>query len=229
VSAGSPRKVVEFFFDYLSPFAYFAALRLPGLCRDNGAELRYSPVLFAGLLDHWGHRGPAEIPPKAINTFKLCARYAAQHGIPYRSPRFHPFVPLTALRVSLAEVGGDDQAQIVDALYALGWGGGGDLGDADAIAAALCAVGLDGEDLVERARKDENKQRLRTQTERAIGLGAFGVPTMIFDGELFWGVDQLAYLELRLQGRDPLDRVDLDSIASQGRAAERPGSLARSK
>lgn len=219
-------QVVHFHFDYLSPFAYFAFRQLPALCDEAGAELRLHPVLFAGLLDHWGQRGPAEIPPKAIHTFKLCARYAAANGIAVRSPRYHPFRPLTALRVSLAEVAGADQLRVVAAVFDAGWGQGADLGDVGAIAAALDAAGLDGAALVARTQEPAAKRQLQEATERAIACGVFGVPTMLVDDELFWGVDQLPFLALYLAGRDPLAGVDLEAIRSEGRAAERPASRA---
>ncbi len=216
---------VDFYFDYLSPFAYFAALRLPELCRERGAQLRYRPVLFAGLLDHWGQRGPAEILPKGIHTFKLCARYAALHDIPFRSPRFHPYRPLDALRVSLAEVAGEDQATVVRALFDAGWGQGAHLGDPADLRAAITAAGLDGEALMNRAAEADAKDALRRDTDAAIAKGVFGIPTMIVADELFWGVDQLEYLELHLEGRDPLQSVDLAKVISEGSAAVRPGSL----
>jgi len=221
----SADSVVDFYFDYLSPFAYFASLRLPELCRRRGAELRFRPVLFAGLLDHWGQRGPAEIPPKAIHTFKLCARYAALHDVPFRSPRFHPYRPLEALRVSLARVAGDDQPKVVRAIFHAGWGEGADLGSPADLTAAISAAGLDGEALMERAAATDAKEALRHETDTAIAKGVFGIPTMIVGDELFWGVDQLEYLELHLEGRDPLRSVDVEKVRSQGSAAVRPGSV----
>ncbi len=223
---GKPTEV-RFIFDYLSPYAYFASLRLPELCARCGVTLSFQPVVFAALLDHWGHRGPAEIPPKALHTFKDCVRHALRHRIPFRSPRFHPFVPLTALRASLREIAAADQARVVRALFDLGWGQGGDLGNAGEIASALDAAGLDGAALVARAREPEAKEVLRRETQAAVAQGVFGIPTMLVGSELFWGHDQLENLELHLQGRDPLDGVELEEIASRGRAATRPGSLPR--
>jgi 2-hydroxychromene-2-carboxylate isomerase len=228
MSASVPKPaepVVDFYFDYLSPFAYFAALRLPELCRTRGARLRYRPVLFAGLLDHWGQRGPAEIPPKAIHTFKLCARYAALHEVPFRSPRFHPYRPLDALRVSLKDVAGDGQPKVVEAIFHAGWGEGADLADRGELAAAIDAAGLDGDALMNRASEPTAKSRLRAETEQAIERGVFGIPTMIVADELFWGVDQLEYLELHLDGRDPLQAIDFATVGSEGSAAVRPASV----
>ena len=220
-------RTLDFYFDYLSPFAYFAAVRLPDICQSRGVELQYRPVLFAGLLNHWGQLGPAEVLPKAIHTFKTTYRYAALGGIPFSPPRFHPFVPLTALRATLRDICGDDQALVVKTLFELGWAEGRDPGDSKDIADALTAAGLDGDTLVAATREEEAKQSLRMDTEDAIARGVFGVPTMIAGDELFWGVDQLPYLELYLDGQDPWEKANPDESGYQGRAAQRPGSIGR--
>ena len=218
------RQTVRFCFDYLSPYAYFASLRMREICERHGAELVWHPVLFAGLLDHWGQRGPAEIMPKAMYTFRDSVRYAREHQIPFRSPRFHPFRPLEALRLSLTEVSGDDQALVIRTLYAHGWGKGGDMGSADELAGALDAAGLPGGELLERTRSDEAKQALRRGTEDAVSRGVFGIPTMLVGDELFWGNDSLRYVERHLEGRDPIDGVDMQELLSEGRGAWRPAA-----
>ena len=214
---------LDFYFDYLSPYAYLAAREIGPLCERHGVALRWRPVLFAGLLNHWGQRGPAEIPSKGIHAFKDTLRYALSRGVPLRSPRHHPFNPLTALRVSLAEVSGGDQALVISALYDLGWARGGDLGDAGEIAAALDSTGVDGAALLARAAEPAIKARLRQETEAAVARGVFGIPTMIAGEELFWGLDQLANLERFLEGKDPLASVDFESVRSQGPSAWRTG------
>ena len=95
---------LEFFFDVGSPTAYLAWQRIRGVCDDAGAELVVRPVLFAALLDHWGHKGPAEIPPKRIAMYKNIVWVAAERGVPLQGPATHPFRPLTALRVALHRV-----------------------------------------------------------------------------------------------------------------------------
>jgi 2-hydroxychromene-2-carboxylate isomerase len=90
------------------------------------------------------------------------------------------------------------------------WGGGGPGVEGAAVVARICdEVGLDGAALVAAARTDEVKARLRATTERAIARGVFGVPTMIADGELFWGNDSLDHLDRFLAGRDPVTADDL--------------------
>jgi 2-hydroxychromene-2-carboxylate isomerase len=218
---------IDFYFDYLSPFAYLAWRKLPEITEPRGVAIRPRPVLFAGLLNHWGQLGPAEIPPKAVHIFKECARFAQLSGIPFRSPKYHPFKPLTALRVSLTQVSGPEQPRVIDGLFEAGWARGLDLGDAPTIVNTLNTLGLDGESLVRRASDPNAKNLLRENTVAAVERGVFGIPTMIADQELFWGLDQLPYLALFLDGKDPLANIDPREIMSLGPAAVRPGSLDR--
>lgn len=184
-------------------------------------------MLFAGLLDHWGQLGPAEIPPKGLHAFRACLRYARLHGIPLRAPRFHPFKPLVALRATLALEDEAERGRAALALFDLGWGRGGDLGSNAEIAGALAQAGFDGAALVERAQAEASKQALRDATAAAVARGVFGIPTCLVGDELFWGLDQLPYLELHLRGEDPIAHAALGELAPEGSSARRPASLNR--
>lgn len=216
-------KTVDFYYDYLSPFAYLASLRVREVCSAANAAVVFRPVLFPALLNHWGQRGPAEIPPKAAHTFKECLRYALPRNLPFRAPKLHPFNPLLALRVNWAAASEDERERVAGVLYALGWAQGGDLSSRDEIEAALTAAGLPAAELLERAQSDAVKQLLRTETDAAIARGVFGIPTMAVGDELFWGVSQLDNLTLYLTGRDPLLNVDWKQFAPQGMGAWRRG------
>jgi len=98
---------------------------------------------------------------------------------------------------------------LVEALFRAVWTGGPGVTDPEAVAAIATAAGLDGPRAVQQAQGAEAKQRLRRATDDAIAAGVFGVPTMIVDGELFWGFDDFRHLELFLAGEDPLDREAL--------------------
>lgn len=220
-------RTLDFYFDYLSPYAYLAWLCLPEVTESRDVEIVPRPVLFAGLLNHWGQLGPAEIPPKGLHVFKDTRRFAVLRDIPLRSPRYHPFRPLTALRVSLASVSRDSQNEAITALFKAGWSEGIDLGDPDDIRKALNGAGLDGELLLGAAAEPAAKDTLRMETDAAIGRGVFGIPTMIVEDELFWGLDQLEYLALYLDGKDPLSVIEGGTRGHLGRGAVRPGSVGR--
>lgn len=205
-------RTIELFFDFVSPYAYLASQRIGAIARAHGATLRLRPVLFAALLGHHGQLGPAEIPAKRRWLVKDVLRQAAKHGIALTYPKAHPFNPLLALRIALEEVSGDRQADVVAAIWRAAWVDRVDVASPDALAGALDAAGFAGEKLVAAANEPRAKQALKEAGDAAIQAGVFGVPTLLVDGELFWGSDRLDDLEAFLEGRDPAADVSADAI-----------------
>ena len=162
-------------------------------------------TLFAGYLEAYGQLGPAEIPAKSLWMWKNNLRKAALLGEPLRSPAFHPFNPLLALRTSSVEMSNDDRVALIDALFKAVWVDGLHVTEPEVVSQVASGAGLDGTNLVTAAQQSDAKKRLRAQGEAAIGAGVFGVPSMMVGTELFWGYDDLPYLELLLAGKDPLD------------------------
>jgi len=218
---------VDFHFDYVSPYAYFAWTQIRSLCAEKGAELVVRPTLFAGLLNHWGQLGPAEIPPKRRWAFSDAYRISKRLGLPLEGPQYHPFNPLVALRLSLVEVGGSRQHDIIDAIFAAGWGRGIDLGSADELAAALSEKGMDGPALVEKTSSPEVKEALKKSTDDAIARGVFGVPTILVGDELFWGSDRMEDVRLALEGKNLLDQAWVDRVLTRPRGADRSQMAAK--
>ena len=211
---------IHFYFDFISPFAYFAWRKLPALAKKYNRELEAHPVVFGKLLDKWGQLGPAEIPPKRNWLNEYCFRYAALNGFKYNPPKKHPFNPLAALRMSLKEVSGDDQLRVIDSIFEEGWSHGADLGDLSTLTSLLTRQSIDGETLSKKVSESEIKELLIDETTYAIEKGVFGVPTIIIDDNLFWGNDQMDHIELLLDGKDPLDRERLND-------QERPRAIDR--
>jgi 2-hydroxychromene-2-carboxylate isomerase len=179
-------KKADWYFDFISPFAYIGLRRL--LRFSGRLDIRHRPVLFAALLDHWENIGPAEIAPKRAWTFRWCTWWAGHLGIPFRMPAAHPFNPLPYLRLSIAAGNSFDAVcKIFDAI----WTTGVDPADESAFAKLAQSLNVDPARLAAREVKDA----LRTQTEQAIALGVFGVPTLIIDQELFWGADAMDFVD----------------------------------
>jgi 2-hydroxychromene-2-carboxylate isomerase len=213
---------VEFWFDFISPFAYLAWQRVHSLAEAHGRSVVYRPTLFAALLDHWGQLGPAEIPPKREYVFKQVLRRAHALGVPLQPPPRHPFNPLLGLRLASLELEPARQRALIDALFRATWGGGSGIDDPGTVEAVLREAGFDAGVLLADATTPDNKQRVIDRGREAIARGVFGVPTMIVDGELFWGDDSFAELDAFLRGEDPIDPELL------GRWASLPVGQARS-
>ncbi len=184
-------RTVDWYFDFVSPFAYLQSTQLDRIAER--ATLRCRPVLFAGLLKHWGNVGPAEIAPKRQWTFEHVAWIAHSQGIPLKLPPMHPFVPLPLLRLAIAA---RSELDVVRRLFAFVWREGHVPHERDAFAALLDELGTAPAAL----ESPEVKQALRANTDEAIAAGVFGVPSTVIDGERYWGFDAMPMLVARLGG-----------------------------
>ena len=139
----------------------------------------------------------------------------------FKSPPAHPFNPLKPLRVTSA-IDNDDLREILAVrLLDAAWSDGKDITSDSVIGEIADRIGLNGQELVAKAGTNEIKERLRLQTERAIQVGVFGVPSFVVDGEIFWGNDRLPLLNEYLRGRLPSDKAQVEEILSRPRAADR--------
>ncbi|MGB1275438.1 MAG: 2-hydroxychromene-2-carboxylate isomerase [Nannocystaceae bacterium] len=220
-----PRTAATFYFDFISPYAYLAWHRLPKLVAAHELELELVPILFAGLLNHYGQLGPAEVEPKREFVFRQAFRRGHRLGLRLSPPPGHPFNPLLALRVASIAEDLKHQQQVITALFEATWGGGPGIHTPALVCQALDNAGLDGAALVAKATTPEGKLRLRAATDTAIKKGVFGVPTIFTGGEVFWGDDSIAEdLPVCLRGEDPLDHELLAKWSHTEPVAVRPGS-----
>lgn len=173
------------YFDIISPFAHLALTQLDAIRAHRQVVLK--PIVFGGVLKAWGQLGPAEIAPKRVHTYRLATHTAQAMGVPFRFPPTHPFNPLAMLRL-LTALDGNEAA--VTTAFHLVWGEGRDANDAQVLQQVAEAAGrpealalIGGQDV---------KDRLRQATEEAVAAGVFGVPSLVADGEIFWGVDAMA-------------------------------------
>mgnify|MGYP004458215715 CR=1 FL=1 len=173
----STKTPADFYFDPVSPFAFLMWKRLRE--DDFGLEISPVPVLLGALLNHWGLIGPAEVPPKRVQTYRMCQWLAARNGIALRFPDAHPFRSVEALRLLIAL---DARANAVDTVFEAAFGKGRDLTDGGEL--GLSAV-------QDRIASADVKDGLRANTEAAIARGVFGVPTLAIGEDLFWGFDTL--------------------------------------
>ena len=175
---------VDWYFDFVSPYSYICLHRLPEL----GAPVNFKPVLFAGLLNHWGQKGPAEIPAKRRWTYRWCTWWAKELGIAFRFPAEHPFNPLQHLRLAIAcESDPEAVKRIFDAL----WMSGANATDQQAFSVLRKELGVE----ETRLSAADVKDALRRNTDEAAARGVFGVPSFVADGEVFWGADAVDFVK----------------------------------
>src|SRR5450830_1179615 len=191
-------KHITFYLDFISPYAYLAFEKLPEALMGLSYSMTYKPILFGGLLKHHGQLGPAEIAPKRDWTYRHVLWQAHTQGVDLQMPASHPYSPLPLLRLALAcAAQGQPNRYVCETLFKHVWQGGAEVNDPVRLQALTqqLAPPLD-------VSSDAVKSQLKAQTDEAIALGVFGVPTFVVDGKLFWGFDALPMLRAYLSG-DP--------------------------
>lgn len=209
----------DWYFDFISPFSYIQWMRVR---RDHPAlDLRPRPVLFAGLLKHWGQLGPAELPTKRRHTYRLALWQAQELQIPLQFPPAHPFNPLPALRLALAA---DDLDRAVDLLFRHLWEHGRAGDSAESLTTVAHEFGID--DVPAALAREDVKRRLADHGAEAVARGVFGVPTLVIADQLFWGNDATTLALQFLDNPTLFETPDMRRLDALPIAQQRPGAKA---
>ena len=204
-------KRIHFYFDFISPYAWLAFQALPQALKGISHEVHYHPVVFGAMLKHHGQLGPAEILGKRDWTYRQVMWQAKQQGADLKMPAAHPFNSLALLRLAVAAAGatgsaassmtqGQPNRYVVETIFKHVWCDGLDAADPDRLATLQAHLASRPLLNVQDPQSAEVKQLLQQQTQQAIDLGLFGVPSMVVDGQVFWGNDALPMLRSYLEG-----------------------------
>jgi 2-hydroxychromene-2-carboxylate isomerase len=200
-------KEIHFYFDVISPYAWLAFQALPKSLEGISHTVRYHPVVFGAMLKHHGQLGPAEMPGKRDWTYRQVMWLAKQQGTVLQMPASHPFNSLALQRMAVAtSPKGEPARDVVEAIFKHVWCSGLEATDearnAELQKHLTQMVQISQPGFQIDIQSPEVKQQLLQQTQAAIDLGLFGVPSMVVDGQVFWGQDALPMLRAYLEGDD---------------------------
>lgn len=201
-------KTIDFYFDFISPYAYLAFEQLPKALSSHSYTVRYIPIMFGGLLVEHGQLGPAEIAPKREWTYRQVLWQAHQMGIDFKMPHSHPFNPTSLLRLSLAcAPQGLPNRYVVETIFKYIWTNGLEATDAGRL-----------DQLIEQLQpaadlnSPEIKNRLKELGQTALQHQLFGVPSFVVDDKVFWGLDSLPMIDAYLKGDEWFEQDHWDSV-----------------
>ena len=197
--------VIEFFYDFASPWAYVASTRIEAVAARAGAELVWRPMLLGAVFKQIGQANvPLFSMPEAKRRWvgSDLDLWTSWFAVPFRFTTHFPQRSITALRLAL--LAGDRIADVSHALFRAAWVEDRDLGDEAALAAVLEPLGLDAAALLARTSEPAVKQALIDSTAAAVAAGAFGAPTFVVrrgdSARLFFGQDRLDQVERAARG-----------------------------
>jgi 2-hydroxychromene-2-carboxylate isomerase len=190
---------IQFHFDFISPYGYFASLRIEALAARHGRAVDWRAMLLGvSVMKVMGLKPLMDTPLKGPYTARDVLRHAREHGLPMkRQPNDPVMNPLPCARAFawVKQHQPAHAAALAHAIYAAYWGEGQDLSTPEALRGLALPEGLSADAVAEAAAGDEAASLLRAMVDASLQAGVFGSPTVVVDGEPFWGVDKLDQVE----------------------------------
>ena len=195
------RTTIDFYFDFLSPFAYLARFRLTQIAERHDCTIAWHAIDLAQAKLAAGNTGPGnrDMPVK-LDYMKIdLARWAAEYAVPfnwvgnYASRRMNIGVLYARQRAG--------EAQYVRDAFHAGWGCGGTLDDPDLLRRLARMQGWNGDEFLRYVDSPAAAAAFATENKAAIARRVFGVPTMLLGEEMWWGNDRLFMLDKALAAR----------------------------
>ena len=190
-------KPIEFYFEFASPYGYFASTKIDAIAAKYGRTVDWKPIMLGAALQATGSQPNVLIPIKGEyfkNDIIRCARIL---GLAFTMPDKMPMNSLAASRAFywLDRREPPKAKQLAEAVYKAHWGLGRDMSDVEDVVHVAEPLDIDGDALRAACQKQEIKDKLKNITMASVESGVFGSPFIIADGEHFWGHDRLDHLE----------------------------------
>ncbi len=194
-------KTLNFYFDYASPYSYLANTQISKLVQSTQATVIYKPVLLGGIFKATGNQAPMMNPVKSKVGYlaKDVSHWVDYYQIPFA---FNPHFPVNSLSLMRIACALQEQAvfnEFHEAAFKAVWQEKRNMAEPAEIDALLSGLKLDVEACKALAFSEENKTRLKNDTEAAVNRQIFGVPSFIVGDELFFGNDRLPLVEHQLK------------------------------
>jgi len=194
---------IDFYFDFSSPYGYFASTRVDELAARHNRWVTWRPILLGAVFKVTGGQPLPTIPLKGSYTAHDLARTARLLKIPFKMPTRFP-VSGTAPSRAYYWMSDRDPAlarRLAQALFHAYFAEDRDISNPEVTGNVAAKLGVDKGDLTQALADPGVKERLKIEVDAAIERGVFGSPYIVVDGEPFWGADRLDQVEKWLQAR----------------------------
>jgi len=188
---------IDFYFDFSSPYGFFASTRIDDLAGHYGRVVKWRPILLGAAFKVSGQKPLMEIPLKGDYSRHDFVRFGRLLDLKFRLPDPFPFGAVAASR-AFYWLDARDPAlakRFAKAVFRQAYIAGVDVTGIDFVCDLAAGMGVPREELKAALASPEVKEVLRKEVEAAVAKGVFGSPYIVVDGEPFWGADRLAQIE----------------------------------
>ena len=159
----------------------------------------WRPLHLPNLMDTVDGMRPLEQNPARVAWYEQDVRdRMAQAGLAYAPHPGYPLRPSRAQRACLHAAREGCAEAFVQAVMRGYWALGADISDVAVLQAMADAVGLGPRPIAEVVEDEAIKQAVAANTQEAAAGGIFGVPSLVFEGKLYFGCDHLDLLDAAL-------------------------------
>ena len=187
-------KPIDFYFDFSSPYAYFAAQKIDNVAMEfGGREVEWRPFLLGVAMKETKNEPLMHQPIKGKYSVHDWNRMARFMKVPWKMPKQFPIASIAAARAFywISDVDKHKAKDFARECFSSYYTEGLNINDADTVAEIGSQVGIDGCELKKNIADEVIKKKLRNETQAAIDAGVFGSPFFIVDDEKFWGSDRI--------------------------------------
>lgn len=188
---------IDFYFDFASPYGYFASLRIDELAAAHGRTVSWHPILLGAVFKVTGMKPNLEQPLRGEYLVHDVGRIARLTGAPFTFPDSAPVNGVAASRAFywLVDSHPEQAKLLARTLYRAHFAEGRDIAPAETVAEIAATLGHDRAAVLAGLQDPAVKDRLRQETDGAVDRGVFGSPFVLVDEEPFWGWDRLDMLD----------------------------------
>lgn len=183
----------EFWFEFASTYSYLSVCRIEEITANEGIDVLWKPFLLGPTFNAQGwNTSPFNIyKAKGNYMWRDIERLSEKYKIPFSKPSEFPRNGILASRVALAYEGDCWIPEFTKRVFNSNFVEDKDISDEEIIGSILSSLDLDATKVIENAKIQQNKDKLRAQTQLSADKGIFGAPTFVIGEEIFWGNDRL--------------------------------------
>ena len=186
-------KSFDFYFDFVSPYAFLAHKEIKKIEKQNGIKIRYKPILLGGLHNMHGIKAPAFIPAKAKHMIRDCKLIAEKNKIKFKFNSYFPIRSLNLMRGVLVAEEDNYKSYYVDSIFDSIWQDGLNMNDESIIQKILKNLNINPKTFLLRSASSSIKDSLKKRTNEAFEKGIFGAPSFVANNKIFWGQDRIEF------------------------------------